>query len=87
MGLYLKMLDMECIICGVAEQSIAHGEVDTRGDGMVLVPFSWPLIWMMMDPFTGYMFSVEWQIVVRRVCILFGLVIIHLWRQLWQICM
>jgi hypothetical protein len=39
----------------------------------------------MMDRFAGYMFSVEWQIVVRRVCILFGLVIINLWRQVWPI--
>eukprot|EP00978_Attheya_sp_CCMP212_P012426 scaffold31041_cov56-Attheya_sp.AAC.1 len=28
---------------------------------------SWPVIWEMMDRFAGYMFSVEWQIVVMRV--------------------
>jgi len=46
---------------------------------------SWPVIWEMMDRFAGYMFSMEWQIVVRRVCFLFGLVIINLWWQVWPI--
>jgi hypothetical protein len=62
---------------------VLHGEADKRwGDGVVLVLVLVPFL-----AFTAcYIFSVEWQIVVRRACILFGLVIINLWRQVWQIC-
>ena len=58
---------------------VLRGEADTQwGDGVVLVPF------LAFD--LGDDGSVEWQIVVRRACILFGLVIINLWRQVCQIC-
>ena len=79
------MSDVECSVGGVAE--VSHGAVkETHDEATAWFWFaSWPVIWEMMDRFAGYMFSMEWQIVVRRVCILFGLVIINLWWQVWPI--